>query len=664
MEKVLGRALREYTIEEVKENLARLKKLEGDDGTPPAPSALPPELKLFVENETNLSLVNFRYWAERYAQIVTDKKRMERFSPWPSQEYFLKKVAEEEEKQWEAWRDWGKGDFAFKAAFIWVKSRQVGGTRLAQVLMAHLAFMMRNTYAIIASDTPEKGLELWRLLDKLYGALPYYLVPSRSARVKGEEHFFEGIGSTIAVGAGNQKGSLGQGVTVDAFHLSEVSTWDPEVAEMIDDDLLPAFDSSRRPYSLGLVESTAKGGSGNWFGKQWEVSIAGKSEMIPLFLSWFHCPDKFRDDNPNIVLMDDTLSLADRIEARFPDIHLEKAQLAWYQKKREEAKAKGKLGQFLQERPSFPEEAFEHGTQSIFSLETRQQVKEFVRKPKRVYRWEVDHPVEAEWDGDPAHADGLLLIWEDREDGKVYGIGVDGSHGKEDGDYHAVEVVKAPVAGGPAEQVAEWVSRGGGLASLDTVTRVSMFLGELYKGPEWPAVIAPESNPGSPSAVVTMKLMEAGYPNIYVHRRERKYRGERFKEEMGWQTNEATRGPLTLRGRDALTSGELIIHSSIIFEEMKTFEKTFSPSGKAKFEHAEGKHDDALIALFIAYWVVSDESMVMTAEEALRAARRAAREEKPANKVGGRYTIVLGIEPGERDTILVPLPPVDIWGEV
>jgi hypothetical protein len=90
------------------------------------------------------------------------------------------------------------------------------------------------------------------------------------------------------------------------------------------------------------------------------------------------------------------LSLADRIEARFPDIHLEKAQLAWYQKKREEAKAKGKLGQFLQERPSFPEEAFEQAIEGAVYGEQMT----WLREQGRILDVPIDpaHKVHTFWD--------------------------------------------------------------------------------------------------------------------------------------------------------------------------------------------------------------------------------------------------------------------------
>ena len=641
----------EHSIPEIE---ARLREIEEWEGKLDAPedrdiTNLPVNLQRFVLNEQRMCFINFEYWATRYGYLVTARKKIERFDPWPSQKFFLKEIAREEEKQWERWlRRKTAREFQFQAGFIWVKARQVGGTRLAQFLCGHLTFLTANTYTLIASDTPEKGLELWRLLDKMYTHLPWWMMPKREGRVKGQEHYFDGIGSTISIGAGNQKASLGQGVTVDTFHCTEVSTWDPSVAEMIDLDLFPAFESSEKNYSLGLIESTAAGGSGNWFAKQWEVSAKGEGYYIPVFLSWYHRPDHFRIPDAEDVISPETEALARRIEERYPDVKLHKDQLAWYQKKRREMEAKGNLAGFLQERPSFPEEAFEYGTQSIFSISTRERVKNTLKAPAKVYKWDGDVKLKpATWDGDPEHANGLLFIWEPYEEGRIYYVGVDGSHGVDGGDSHAIQVVAAPVGDAAAKQVAEWCWNGDGRGpgSLSTVADVAMFFGDLYKDPQGKlACVAPESNPGSPSAYVTLKLREARYPNIYIHRRQLKVRGEQFREEMGWQTNEATRTPLILGGKEGLETGRLRVRSERIMAEMRTFQRTWKDSGKVKFEHAEGKHDDALIALFIAYAVATDEVALWDAEQALRgASRNEALKREAHDKETNKYTITLGV---------------------
>lgn len=51
----------------------------------------------FIQNETLLSTVDFRYWAERYAHIAKETQDLEPITPlWKSQELFLARVAEQE----------------------------------------------------------------------------------------------------------------------------------------------------------------------------------------------------------------------------------------------------------------------------------------------------------------------------------------------------------------------------------------------------------------------------------------------------------------------------------------------------------------------------------------------------------------------------------------
>jgi hypothetical protein len=651
VERLTGVALREYSIRETD---GLIQELEEMKDTPI--SSLPERLQSFIINEQRLCCIDFRYWC-KYAKIVTDRRREERFTPWPSQEFFLARVAREEERQWDAWLGaGGTGEFRFKGRFIFLKSRQVGATRVGNILGAHVTINSENTYSLIASDTPEKGLELWRLWDRLYSSLPWWLAPARDSRVKGEEQYFAGTNSTLVVGAGNQKASFGQGVTVDFFHLTEISRWNRDVIELVDQDLFWAFESSRKVSSIGILESTAEEGVGGWFKQQWDLSVREKSLFIPTFLGWFLCPEKFTLEDPSIVLTSETLALGKQIEERFPDVHLSTSQLRWYQSRRGEMEGKGKLGEFLSQVPSFPEEAFQFANKSIFSPSVIEVMSRGVQKPIQVKEWRGGAFVDATWDGDPVKADGLLLVWAPPMVGRTYYIAVDGAHGREGGDAHAVQVMAAPVGSAKAEQVAEWRGVGGGLASVGAVTSIAMTLGELYRDPitARPACIAPESNPGSPSAFVTLKLVEIGYSNIYIHRQVGRIRGEQLRPELGWQTTSATRTPLVLRGKEALDAGDILIRSPRVIAEMRTFEKKWTESGRVvRYEHSEGEHDDVLISLFIAYWVATEEFALMDAERSARAAR--VEEVKTPKWDPGM--IVLSGEPTK-----VPGLPTDLFG--
>lgn len=666
IEQALGEELREYSIPEVDQHVGEIsdfvKKWQQLNRRKPSElpdvGELPEPLALFVMNEQTLSQLSFRYWVERHCWIIADDKKLRRFALWPSQEHFLKHLAHEEQAQWERWASKSADpEFRAKFKFIVVKSRQVGATRFGQAVGAHLTFLFKNTRSIIASDEPEKSLDLWRLWDDIYENLGWWMKPLREGRVKGQEHFFPALGSQVVVGAGNQKTSLGQGLTVDFFHITEVSSWLPEVAKMLDKDLFMAFDSSRKSRSVGLVESTAEGGTENWFHVAYQVAKKGLSSYKSLFIGWFLCPDKWAIPADDILISDDTRAIAKRIERQNPGLRLTKEQLAWYQTRRAEFVAKGDLSTFLQECPSDDEEAFQFGVQSIFPAEVRLRIEAEADEPVNVRRYYPEtamlssEPVK--WDGTvegkivgpgerEGGMDGLVFIWEPPTKGFRYYIGLDASHGKDYGDGHSIQVVRGPAKGFPAMQVAEWR----GICSPDHIDALAKTLGELYRDNEGrPALLAPDTTPGSPAEVCLFKLLNQNYQNLYVQIKPKVHRGERVMPEFGIKLNVATRPVVVAKGVEAIKNGDLKVNSLGTLHEMNFFVKNLSKDGgSAKIEHADGHHDDRLFALFIAYYIATEPHVLLWNDEELRFLKN---DEVPRTERLPKMQELLGVSPRE-----------------
>ena len=228
LSQALGFELRDYTLNEVQDYAYEYRDIAWPEGkVAETLQGLPEEYQRYVVNELNLCKIDFRYWVSRYCYILGDDKRtVSMASLWPSQERLLSTVADAEEAQ-----------------YVKGYPPKVKG--------------------VIGSDHPDNTLKLWQTLLRMYDNLPGWMKPLRDAKPKAQNLHFPELDSDIVYGSGNQRTTLGQGMTIDFAHISEVSTW--LYPSYLDEDLMWAFDSSRKHHTLIILESTAAGGMGNWF---------------------------------------------------------------------------------------------------------------------------------------------------------------------------------------------------------------------------------------------------------------------------------------------------------------------------------------------------------------------------------------------------------------
>lgn len=620
LERSLGVALREYSPTEVEDFSFRMRNAPwGEVEVGEIIPTLPEDCQRFIFNEIQMSKISWRYWAERHCRIVDDKGRLTPLKLWPSQEDLLSILSEIELKEWEYFSSHPEmREFSVKLPIILLKSRQVGGTVVSQSLLSHLVCLFSHTRAIIASDHPDNSVKLSRVFMGIVDNLPPWMKPIQDAKVKGQNYHFSDIDSDVMVGSGNQKTSLGQSLTVDAAHLTEVSTWEEANANAIDEDMKPAFNSSRKHHSFFLIESTGKGGKGNWFADQFEAARRGESRFKGLFVGWFRCPEKWAMRSDGVELTPATKLLAERIE-RENGVSLTKEQLTWYQTERRDYEGRGKLQEFLQEYPSTVEEAFQTGVRSVFPLEVRSKLRDKCKTPKRVLRLNPStgkftelNLLEWLYDPNPKKVENCLLVWENALPGFVYVIGCDVSYGEDGGDSSSIQVLKVGNRWGPTEQVAEWH---GNVAPQDVVAPLWL-LGHMYADvmDGTPAMVAIESNHGSPGLVTQLDLQKKGYTNFYVFRKPNARTGG-WTNEVGWKTTPATRGPLTEMGVNALMKGEIYINSPWVIEEMGSYILSMTASGIRQYTHAPKYHDDRLMALFISLYISRESYAVNLAEQ-------------------------------------------------
>lgn len=625
LERELGFPLRDYSIAEVQENLYRMRGIDWSKGMAEASSQLSSDLQQFITNEILRSQIDFRYWAARYCNILAvTKELITLHSLWPSQELLMKLVAEMEERDLEK-RSWAK------LRLVLLKARQVGGTAISEALLAHMTFLQPKTQSLVAADHPDITLKLWQTLLRIYDNMPGWMRPKFDAKPKATNLHFTDLDSDIMYGSGNQKTSLGQGITPDCAHLTEVSTW--EYPEMLKEDLFPAFDSTKKHHSLIILESTGKGGGGNYFHDLFMAAWNGQNLFTPCFVAWYHRPDRVWDDPENVELDSQTLGLASRVRAE-QGLELSKGQLAWWQQHRKAAEAEGDLETFLQEFPSTIEESFQLGFKSAFSIELRTELRQKVRQPQDVYIYNRTSKKMRQLDtagwvrtNSKEKFNDHLVVWERKQPGNIYIVAVDVSYGMDGKDYSAIEVLRVGNRMRPDEQVAEWA----GIISPIELADVVWVIGHVFCDPydKYPAMVVCETNPGSPGISTQTELYRRGYPHFYRFRKQNRL-DNKISMELGWWTTPATRGPMIDRGIDAVKKGDLLVNSTALISEMDTFVNTGEGTAKRKWEHAPMEHDDRLIALFIALSVAHEADVTNVADD-----RRRVEEQRyaPAEKV-------------------------------
>lgn len=607
LEKALGIELPYWGYDEVQKFELALKGKFDEEGK--QLSALTPKEQHFITSAQLLAKVDFRFFLTRFCRILSDEKKLVPIIPWPSQEKVLKKLEEEEERQ--------VGFGAVKIPLVLLKSRQVGGTVIGESLAAHMVFLNANTEGLIASDHQDTSLNLYRVLVRIYDSMPPWFRPKMDGRVKGTHLHFPELDSNVLVGAGNQKTTMGQGMNIDVCHLTELSTW--EFPQQIDEDLMPAFNSSRKHHSLILMESTGAGAKGNWFYEHFMAAWAKKTSFQAIFAAWYLRPNN-RLRSEGFEFLPHTLDMAKRVEQEQGE-KLDREQLAFYQFTRRDFEAKGELEKFYQEYPSTVEEAFQTGVKSAFPLELRSRLRDRVKKPVfvgevnlltgKLKKGDVGEYLASE---DPLKWKNRLLLWELPKPGKFYVVSVDASHGLDE-DNAAIEVVKVGDRREMDEQVAEWT---GNLSPGDLAV-VAGVVGRIYrdKAADLDALMAVECNPGSPGITTQLVLQQMGYNNFYMWRRPHAASGGE-STIYGWWTTTATRPLLINTLMEYLGKEQVVVNSPELIAEMGSFVKVRKPSGSMHWAAFDGYHDDRLLALGIALYIAHEQDVVNFADERRR----------------------------------------------
>jgi hypothetical protein len=179
-----------------------------------------------------------------------------------------------------------------------------------------------------------------------------------------------------------------------------------------------------------------------------------------------------------------------------------------------------------------------------------------------------------------------VWVWDYPLTEKKYIISADVARG-DAADYSTFHVIDTEASAVVAEYR--------GKAPPDKFAQVIAEAGRRYND----ALICPENN--SYGYAVIMKLTEMDYRNLYFQTEKDRYSymyGAKDIGKIGFQTNAKTRSQILTKLEEVLRTRSIIVKSSRLYSELKTF---VWKNGKAQAQ--KGQHDDLIMALAIGVWL-------------------------------------------------------------
>lgn len=599
------------SIADTRTQTLQISRLQNDDGT--LLRALTAEEEYFVAGLRLRVMFDAPYFLESLVYIDQEGHGLRPLYPlWESQIFVLARLADQEQRTQAAHSPDG-------LLFNILKVRQVGVSTLASALLAHRVLTSAYTRALVGSDVEEQAGYLFRMSERIYRNLPWFLRPEQTGFNKDRELLL-GNASSIRTAwgkstrgalqeVGGVKGHLGRGRTYGTVQISELATWDNP--GQLDTALLPGIPVS--PLTLVLFESTAELAD-DWWNKQWETAKEGVGRFSNIFLPWYVESEKYSllppegwTPNPR------TAAVADKAERESPTwcagrtLRPSLAQLYWYESTRAFYEKKGKLGAFLREYPTDDHECFQYAGQTIFTVEQldlmdqqarplldvwavepSRDIAELKRLPPegstppapeaprrappislRLDRLAPDaHPVPpgygfrrlppVELADLPNLRASVLAIWEypRLRGSRRYLMAVDVGDGIGQ-DYSVIDILRIPTVEEPAEQVAQYISN---RLSASQLGYVCDALGRYYLDEDGiEALAAIECNIGPGIATQNTLQLHLGYTNFYVWEiADAASPEKRYTQRIGWATTARTRPIILAKFHESITTADPI----------------------------------------------------------------------------------------------------------
>lgn len=460
-----------------------------------------------------------------------------------------------------------------------LKARQHGMTTLYCIDLLDEALWVPGTTCAIIAHEQKALIKIFQTVKRAYENLPKEIMPDTRAENKNEYEFthrYDGalLDSSIYVALKIRSG------TVQNLHITEI-------AFIKDKQELAAGSKQAVPKTGRISEETTGNGMEDFYDSYMEASKnKNPTEMDykTYFYAWFENPDYSLHG-----ILEGDLNEAERLGREkwgWTD-----GQILWRRWKMKELlrtnQGFGLSGEqlFKQEYPSTILEAFQSGAGSVFNLEkldsteaktplTKEQIQQIC-----IEREYADSIREKAF----ALIDKGVRFWQLPKLGQEYVGGVDPSDGQ-GSDFGVIDIWTR-------EETPTQVAQFYGLHLPDDLAELTKEMCEFFNR----AFVGVENN-----MISTILFLSKIYDNYYSKVTIDEKIGKRTKK-IGWNTNIQTREKMIDDFLIHFEEDAMTINSEITLGEMRTFvKKELARGGAYKREHADGRHDDALFAGFIA----------------------------------------------------------------
>lgn len=514
-------------------------------------------------------------------------------------------------------------------------------------------FSGRNAL-VVSYDRTHTSDVLFPIMQYIYDRMPWWLQPQAASR-KEEGMFFEnpdpksrrfnpGLNSRIYVKGANSTTGVGQGIRLNAVHVSEYADFEESTAvEIIDEDMSNALVEG--PDTFAILESTAKGAN-TYAHKLWKknVEMAEQAEWYPLFLPFFFedtrrrtVTSSFRLEKPEIMMRERALNEYVRCQnpacrqfhyrfirgedrsgitcitchqGQILPFEIEDDQLNWIQHRRKNAARDDKsIRKLKQEMAATAEEAFQVSGFQVFGSDAQDFANLSVREPialgdfdnagrihgcdTRTHEYREKYGYfqcfQSDCELDHTHDETPLRVWEWPLAGYEYAIGADIAEGLAGRAAYSVGSCIRLGGNGGDYQVAVW--RSNNISPIFFAAKLN-HLGRLYNE----ALMSPECN--KYDIVIGYLRLQHNYGNLYRWKHMDSI--NMMTQKLGWYTTISSRPRLWQTFKVWLAQERFFVRSYNLAEEMKNFVKEYEEDYIASGDR--DAFDDELMATMIGLY--------------------------------------------------------------
>lgn len=456
---------------------------------------------------------------------------------------------------------------------IVLKARQLGISTATEATIFAWSFMFPGTNGLVLSHEDPAAQELFQMYRLYWDLWPHRSLFTQRYSTRKQLTFSETRSQIRVVTAKNEQS--GRGSTIQALHASEAAFW-PDAAELWSglDQTIPNYHGT-----IVVIESTANG-VGNWFYDMWQRAEEGEVDYVPMFFPWYKHPEYHHhmfEKSTNIELNAEEKHLRRLMQKQQYNDEFIYGSISWRNWKILNS-FNGDVERFMEEYPSYPEEAFITTGRPIFPAMRLQEIFDEKRGVRGYCHRDATGFVQ--FVPDPS---GCLTIYKrPNRDGRGdrYFAAGDPSESIV-GDGSCIQVINR----GTLEQVAVWNGR------IDPVNFADelMMVGDYYNH----CMICPEVEGGGQASMG--RILSVGYNNVWLHKTADRLRGS--INVFGWSTSYQRKNWAIGFLKRLIIDNSIVIHDRVTYNQLRNYVQR--PDGT--WGNGDGaSYDDAVMALAIA----------------------------------------------------------------